>query len=153
MLSDIADNPQTANQVIMPFSQFATDLANGNLAQFSFIIPNIDDDAHTGTPRQADDWLQANVVSPLSNNSAFRPGGDGILIVDFDESVITDLAYGGGHVAPVFWGPAVKTGYKQTSTTIYQHQSMLNSIMQQLGLPNPPAAAAGAPSMSEFFTQ
>lgn len=153
MLSDIADNAQVANQVIVPFSQFATDLANGKLPQFSFIVPNIDDDAHTGTPLQADTWLQTNIVSPLSNNSAFQPKGDGILIVDFDESLTTDLAYGGGHVAPVFWGPAVKSGYKQTSTTIYQHPSMLNSIMQQLGLPDPPAAAANAPSMSEFFTQ
>jgi hypothetical protein len=39
----------------------------------------------------------------------------------------------------------------QASTTIYQHQSMLRTVMDTLSLPNPPAAAATAPSMSEFL--
>lgn len=153
MLSDIANNPQVANQVIWPFTQFATDLANGTLPQFSFIIPNIDDDAHTGTPKQADSWLQSNVVAPLSKYSSFQPGGNGVLIVDFDEATFSDTAHGGGHVAPVFWGPGARSGYTQASSTLYQHESMLRSIMEELGLPNPPGAAASAPSMSEFFVQ
>lgn len=151
MLSDIADSAQVANQVIWPFSQFASDVAGGSLPAFSFIIPNIDDDAHTGTPKQADTWLQANVVAPLSKYSAFQTGGDGVLIVNFDEGAGTDTAHGGGHVAPVFWGPAVKSGYKQSSSTLYQHESMLRTVMEELGLSNPPAAAGSAPSMSEFL--
>lgn len=150
MLSDIADNQQVANQHIVPFTQFATDLANGNLPQFSFIVPDIDDDAHNGTPLQADTWLQTEVVTPLSNDPAFQPKGTGVLIVDFDEAADTDTTNGGGHVSPVFWGPLAKTGYQQTSSTLYQHQSMLSTVMQLLNLPNPPAAAASAPSMSEF---
>jgi acid phosphatase len=153
MLSDIANNPQVANQRIWPFTQFATDLANGTLPEFSFIVPNVNDDAHNGTPQQADSWLQSKVVIPLSNNPAFAPGGDGALIVDFDEAADSDATHGGGHVASVFWGPIIKTGYTQTSTTLYQHQSMLRTIMHVLGLPNPPAAAATAPPMSEFFVQ
>src|SRR5579863_6095516 len=62
MLSDVADNAQVANQAICPFSQFAADLASHSLPQFSFIVPDINDDAHNGTPQQADSWLQANVV-------------------------------------------------------------------------------------------
>jgi acid phosphatase len=151
MLSDIADHPQVADQRIWPFTQFATDAANNALPEFSFIVPNIQDDAHSAPARQADSWLQTKIVQPLSSYSAFQPGSDGILIVDFDEAVDSDTAHGGGHVAPVFWGPGAKTGYKQTSATLYQHESMLRSIMEQLGLPNPPEAAATAPSMSEFF--
>jgi phosphatidylinositol-3-phosphatase len=153
MLSDIANNPQVANQRIWPFTQFATDLANGTLPEFSYIVPDVNDDAHNGTPQQADSWLQSNVVIPLSNYPAFAPGGDGALIVDFDEAADSDTTNGGGHVSPVFWGPIIKTGYTQTSTTLYQHQSMLRTIMDVLGLPNPPAAAATAPPMSEFFVQ
>ncbi|HEY1581389.1 MAG TPA: alkaline phosphatase family protein [Terracidiphilus sp.] len=153
MLSDIAKNPQVANQCIWPFAQFATDMANGTLPEFSFIVPDVDDDAHNGTPQQADSWLQTNLVIPLSNNPAFAPGGDGLLIVEFDEGATRDTTYGGGHVASVFWGPIVRTGYTQTSTTIYQHQSMLRTVMQELQLPSPPGAAAMAPSMSEFFVQ
>ena len=153
LLSDIANNQSVANQVIWPFSQFATDLANGNLPEFSFIVPNVDDDAHDGTPQQADWWLQSNVVQPLSNDQAFQPGGDGLLVVDFDEAADTDTRYGGGQVSPVLWGPNVKQGYRQQSNTVYQHQSMLLTVEQSLGLSNPPGAAAGAPSMSEFFVQ
>lgn len=153
MLSDIANSPQVANQVIWPFTQFASDVAKGTLPDFSFIIPNLDDDAHNGTPHQADLWLQANVVSPLSKYPSFQPGGNGVLIVDFDEAASSDITHGGGHVAAVFWGPDAKSGYKQTSTNLYQHQSMLRSVMEELGLPNPPAAAATAPSMSEFFVK
>jgi len=153
MLSDVADNAQVANQVIWPFSQFAVDLAAGNLPEFSYIVPDVNDDAHNGTAQQADSWLQANVVAPLAGNAAFQGGGDGILIVDFDEAATSDTSYGGGHVSPVLWGPLVQPGYQQTSATIYQHQSMLRTMMEALGLPNPPADAATAPSMDEFFVQ
>ena len=153
MLSDVAGNQQIANQVIQPFSQFATDLANNQLPDFSFIVPDVNDDAHDGTPQQADTWLQTNLVAPLSTTSAFQSGGDGLLIVDFDEAATTDTTSGGGHVSPVLWGPIVKAGYTQTSSTLYQHESMLRTIMEALGLPNPPAAAATAPSMTEFFVQ
>lgn len=152
MLSDVGGSPQVANQVIWPFSQFAIDLANGNLPEFSYVIPDVNDDAHDGTPQQADAWLQTKVVLPLSNSSAFATGGDGLLIVNFDEATASDVTNGGGHVSPVFWGPLAKPGYTQASSTLYQHQSMLRSIMELLGLPNPPGTAASAPSMSEFFT-
>ena len=153
MLSDVADDPQVANQCIWPFTQFAADLASGTLPDFSFIVPDVDDDAHDGTPQQADTWLQTNVIGPLSNSSAFLSGGDGILIVEFDEAATSDTAKGGGKVSPVFWGPNVKVGFTQTSTTVYQHQSMLRTVMDALRLSNPPGAAASAPSMSEFFVQ
>ena len=98
MLSDVADNTQIANQVIQPFSQFLTDAANKTLPDFSFIVPDLNDDAHNGTPLAADAWLQSNVVSPLAANPAFQTGGDGLLIVDFDEAATSDTTHGGGHV-------------------------------------------------------
>jgi phosphatidylinositol-3-phosphatase len=153
LLSDVADNATVADQVICPFSQFATDLANNALPAFSYIVPDVDDDAHDGTPQQADSWLQTHVVVPLSSYSVFAAGGDGVLIVDFDEAATTDADYGGGKISPVLWGPIVKAGYTQTSTTVYQHESMLRTIMEKLGLSAPPGAAASAPSMSEFFVQ
>jgi acid phosphatase len=153
MLSDIAGNAQVAGQVIWPFSQFAMDLANNALPAFSFIVPDVLDDAHDGTPQQADAWLQANVVTPLKTDTAFQAGGDGILIVAFDEAADTDTTNGGGHVSPVFWGPNVQAGFKQSSSTVYQHESLLRTTMEALGLPNPPGAAAQAPSMGEFFVQ
>ncbi|MGA8727679.1 MAG: alkaline phosphatase family protein [Terracidiphilus sp.] len=153
MLSDVADNSVVASQVIWPFTQFAVDVANHTLPEFSFIVPDLNDDAHNGTPLQADDWLQANVVGALSGYPGFQPGGDGLLIVDFDEAATTDTTHGGGHVSPVFWGPNVKPDFTQASSTVFQHESMLRTVMEALALPNPPAAAATAPSMAEFFVQ
>lgn len=151
MLSDVANSPQVANAVLMPFTQFGADVASGNLPAFSFIVPNVNDDAHNGNLQQADSWLQSNVVGPLMNEKVFQTGGDGVLIVDFDESYGIDVANGGGHVAVVFWGPMVKVAYAQTSTLLYQHESMLHTVMMLLSLPNPPGAAASAPTMGEFF--
>jgi acid phosphatase len=153
MLADVAGNAQVAEQTILPFTQLAADLAANKLPEFSFIVPDVDDDAHDGTPLEADSWLQANVIEPLSTTAAFQPGGDGILIVDFDESLDSDTANGGGHVAPVLWGPQVKAGYQQTTTTVYQHESMLLTVMDALGLSDAPGAAANASPMGEFFVQ
>jgi len=151
MLSDVANNPQVANAALMPFSQFGADVASGSLPEFSFIVPDVSDDAHNGSPQQADSWLQSNIVAPLMNDKTFQAGGDGVLIVVFDESAPSDVANGGGHVAAVFWGPVVKAGYTQQSTFLYEHESMLHTIMMLLNLPNPPGAAAAAPTMGEFF--
>ncbi len=150
-LSDVADNGTVANTVLRPFTQFYLDLYTNNLPEVSFIVPNIYHDAHNGSPQVADAWLQTYVVNEISAIPAFKAGGDGILVVAFDEAADTDSTNGGGHVSPVFWGPLVRAGYTQQSATLYQHQSMLRTITESLGLPNPPGAAATAPSMAEFF--
>jgi phosphatidylinositol-3-phosphatase len=150
-LSDVADNASVANAVLWPFTQFYTDLHNNNLPELSFIIPNIYHDAHNGSPQVADSWLQAYVVNQISAFPEFKAGGDGILVVAFDEAADTDTTWGGGHVSPVFWGPSVRAAYTQQSTTVYQHQSMLRTFTEALGLANPPGDAASAPSMAEFF--
>ena len=153
MLSDIANSKQIAGQVLWPFTQFGADASKNMLPEFSFIVPDTNDDAHSASPQQADSWLQANVIAALSGNPAFQPGGDGVLVVDFDESIVSDTAHGGGHVIAAFWGPVVKAGYMQSSSTVYQHESMLRTIMEALQLTNPPGAAATAPDMAEFFVQ
>lgn len=153
MLSDVADSAAVANSVLWPFSQLTIDLNAHALPAFTYIVPDVDDDAHNGTPQQADSWLETNVVKPLSSNPAFQAGGDGVLIVDFDEAADSDTTHGGGHVAAVLWGPGVQAGYRQHSSTVYQHESMLATMMELLGLPNPPGKAANAPLMNEFFVQ
>ena len=90
---------------------------------------------------------------PAIHYRVFAPDGDGLLIVDFDEAADSDTTNGGGHVALVFWGPIARIGYMQTSKTLYQHQSMLQKVMDLLQLSNPPGGAANAPVMSEFVVQ
>jgi acid phosphatase len=144
-LSDVVQQPAQLNNVV-PFTQFSGDLSSGHLPNFSFIIPNILDDAHTGSLAQADTWLHAN-ISPLINSATFQQ--DGLLIITFDEGDITDLTNGGGHVATVV--VSSKSRKKFQSTTMYQHQSTLRTILQVLGVTDYPGAAGAAPAMTEFI--
>ena len=143
-LTDVNGTSQANN--LVPFSQFPGDFGAGNLPDYSFVIPNALNDAHDGTLAQADQWLQAN-IDPLIKSSAFQKNG--VLIILFDESVMTDLSHGGGHVAMVVVGPKVKKNFQSSST--YQHQSTLRFILSTLGVSSFPGAAAAAPDMGEFF--
>jgi hypothetical protein len=144
--SDVA-NSSEKNRLV-PFTQFSKDLANNALPNFSFIVPNLNDDAHDGTLSQADTWLKNN-IAPLFSSSMFKAGGTGLLIIVFDESVDSDIAHGGGHVAAVVIGPKVKPGSK--TATLYQHQNTLKTLMEALGVKTYPGAAGSAQSITGVF--
>lgn len=142
--SDVADSSEKYN--LVPFSKFSSDLSNHTLPEYSFIVPNLLHDAHDGSLSAADSWLKAN-IAPLLASPTFQK--DGILMIVFDESVDTDTAHGGGHVVAVMIGPKVLPGHK--STTFYQHQNTLKTMMEALGLTSFPGTASGASPMSDFF--
>lgn len=142
--SDVVNNPAQANNLV-PFSQFSTDLANNQLPQYSFIVPNLLDDAHDGTLQGADSWLQTN-IGPLVSSAAFQ---NSLLVIVFDESDTSDTANGGGHVACVIVSPLAQKSYQ--SSTLYQHQSVLRLMLEGLGVNSFPGSAASAPDMGEFF--
>jgi len=130
----------------VPFTQFATDMANGTLPSFSNIVPNLCNDAHDCSLGTADTWLKNN-IDPLIKSATFQQ--DGLLIIVFDESG-GDNTNGGGRVVWVAVSPSKsKPGYQ--STTLYQHQSTLRLMLKGLGITVYPGTAATAPDMSEFF--
>ena len=144
-LSDVQNSAtQAAN--IVPFTQFASDLAGNTLPQYAFISPNVNNDAHNGTLAAADSWLQKNVPALLAN-PAFQASG--LLIITFDESEDSDLQNGGGHVATVIISSKAKKGFQ--SQTMYQHQSLLRLILSGSGVNTFPGLAGTAPDMTEFF--
>jgi hypothetical protein len=143
---------------LVPFTHFATDLGNGQLPNYSFVVPNMHHNAHdcpsgmsTCTLNQklasADSWLKTN-MAPLISNPEFQK--DGVLVIVFDEAYSGDTSHGGGHVAAVMVGPQIKKGYR--SSTLYQHQNMLRTLLQSLGVRSYPAAASTAAPMSDMFT-
>ncbi len=145
-LSDVQnDSAQAAN--LVPFTQFAADLANDELPQYSFVAPNLMDDAHDGSLAQADVWLQANIAALLASPQ-FQSGG--LLIITFDEGDESDVSHGGGHIATLIISSAGKKGFQ--SETFYQHQSVLRLILSGSGVNTYPGMAATAPDMTEFFT-
>lgn len=153
--SDVRGN-QTQQQNLVPFTQLAVDISNHALPNYSFIVPNNQDDAHDGTLGQADSWLQAN-IDPLIRSSDFNTPGGGLLIITFDESITSDHAFGGGHVAWVAVGPDVKgPGYPSNKlgfqTVLYQHPSTLRFMLTLLGVTNFPGSSNTAPDMNEFLS-
>jgi phosphatidylinositol-3-phosphatase len=143
--SDVV-NSSTEKSNLVPFTQFASDLGNNRLPNYSFIAPNALHDAHDGMLQQADAWLSQN-IAPLLASAEFQT--DGILVITFDEAEESDIQGGGGHVTAVVIGPKIKPGYRSGLT--YQHQSTLRTLMQALGFTAFPGAASGAEPMSGFF--
>jgi List-Bact-rpt repeat protein/phosphoesterase family protein/concanavalin A-like lectin/glucanase superfamily protein len=140
---DPAQKQQQLNMV--PFTQFTTDLQTSQLPQYSIILPNDDHDGHDGTPQAADQWLQTNVFGPLLSQPFFQPGGDGVLIVTFDNQ--DDDGHG-----LVYWaiiGPQVKLGH--VSNTLFHHEDTLLTILQALGIAARPGYTAIATGMGDFF--
>ena len=138
-------NSNTQRNNLVPFTQFATDLQNNALPDFSFIVPNASDDAHDGTLNQADSWLKQNIALLIAN-PVFQ---DSLLVILFDEAQTSDSAHGGGHVAAVVISPKAKHAYQ--STTLYQHESTLRLALEALGVNSFPGAAASAANPVEFF--
>jgi phospholipase C len=144
--TDVQNN-STQSQNLVPFSQFPVDLPTANLRDYSFIVPNLCNDAHDCPLSTADTWLKNN-IDPLIKSPVFRK--DGLLIIVFDEANDLDLTAGGGHVAAVVISPFSKPAYK--SVAFYQHQSVLRLMLEGLGVTKLPGDAATAPAMWEFFT-
>lgn len=154
--SDVVDSSvQKLN--LVPFTHFSADLDNNQLPNYSFVVPNENHNAHdcptapTGCTNAqklatADAWLKNN-IAPLLNNPGFQQ--DGILIIVFDESFDTDTAHGGGHVAAIAIGPGVRKGFK--STAFYQHQNVLRTTMDALGVHTYPGVGGSSADMSDLF--
>lgn len=154
-MSDNLNGSSQANNIV-PFTQFATDLANNALPNFSFVVPNAADDSEdcpgggsscsdSTKLATADQWLQANIPQLLTN-PAFQQ--DGLLVLWWDEGNAADNSLGGGQVPVTLVGPTIKPGFR--STTFYRHENVLRTIAEGLGL-GFPGASIYVISMAEFF--
>jgi len=141
--SDVVDSPEQQQNVI-PFTQFPVDVAAGNLPDYSIIVPNLQDDAHNGTPAMADQWLKTN-IGPLLDSQYFQAVQNSVMFITFDNGYEDQQ----GQVFTAVVGqnviPAVKVN------TPFRHENTLRTIMQLLGLKNYPGASATAAPMNEFF--
>ncbi len=162
--SDVYNN-QTQADNIVPFSQFATDVAAKNLPNLTYVAPDGCDDAHDcpsypgHIDLTADTWLQTNVIGPLTDPSGYGPTFDDgdLLIVTFDESR-NDNQNGGGKIFIAMVSPKYsKLAY--VSSISYGEGALACTLLQGLGLTavygdacstSPPTQYATA-AMSDFF--
>jgi acid phosphatase len=160
--SDVADSSGQQDNMY-PFTRFATDVKANSFQNFSYIVPDILHDADgTGTQStsallsSADNWLRTNIALLLST-PPFQSGGDGILMITFDEGRVKDKSGAsssdnscsptqssgcGGHVAFVMVGTHVIKG--ATTSNTYHFQDMLHTIIHLLGMSDYMNKADGA---------
>jgi hypothetical protein len=120
-------------------------MAQGTVAQYNFIAPNVCNDMH-GDPScpssnviaAGDAWLSAN-LPPIIN---FVNAHQGVLFVVWDEPE-------GGTLIPfVAIGPGVKTHY--TGGVAYTHSALTKSVDEIFGLPVL-STVAGANDLADLF--
>jgi phosphatidylinositol-3-phosphatase len=141
--SDVA-NSTTEQQKMVPFTQFALDLAANALPNYSIVVPNLMNDAHDGTPAMADAWLREN-IGPLLSSSYFTAGGNGVMFITFDNGDGDRQ----GQVFTAVVGPKVVPQSKVGIS--FRHENTLRTIIELLGLTNFPGASATAAPMREFL--
>lgn len=141
--SAVTDDHGSCAEHVVPFSEFATDLANDQLPDLAFISPDLCSDMHDCPVATGDAWL-AREVPQLLASPAFA--GNSLLVVTFDEGSGSD-----NRVALLFAGPAAAKA--TTSNAAYTHYSLLRTIEAGLGLPTLTDNDAGAPTMEDLLSK
>ena len=140
--TDIVGNATRCSSHVVPFSDFSGDLANGRLAHFVWITPNVCNDMHDCPVATGDAWL-SSVIEPILASPAFA---NSLLVLTWDEGITNDG--GGGHVPLLIASPRTPAGRRvSTSST---HYSVLRTIEDAWGL-TPLGESATALPLSEFF--
>jgi phosphatidylinositol-3-phosphatase len=136
------------NSHVVPFTQFSEDLASSSLPSYSFITPNICDDAHSCPLSAGDKWLSA-VVPGIISSSSFSSTA---LFIVYDEGS-NDAGFGsnsGGQVVCILVSPFARPGY--VSEVQYSHYSLLATVEAILGTGSLGRNDATASVMSDMFS-
>jgi phosphatidylinositol-3-phosphatase len=148
---DVSGNPPSKTTAYCadhhrPFSALASDLAANDVANYSFVTPDLCHDMHDaceeGVKRQAsgDQWLSSN-LPPLLD---YADKNDGVVFLVWDEGSVSD------GILPFYaFGPSVKAGGVAAGTVT--HRSLLRSVETMFGLPLLPTVS-DANDLSELFT-
>lgn len=157
--SDVLNNVDGSSGKVVDLSQLSVDLANNALPRYMIIVPDGNHDAHdcpvgmsSCTEAQklsAADSFLSGTLAPVLATSDFQPGGDGLLIVTFDECGDGTDGGCGASVYTAVIGPKVIP--HTVSTIPYKHENTLRTTLDSLGIKNYPGASATAADMSDFF--
>ncbi|PYJ92418.1 MAG: hypothetical protein DME62_12870 [Verrucomicrobia bacterium] len=132
-----------------PFTELASDLQNGTVAQYNFITPNLCDDMHDkckpigNAIKQGDTWLSQNVPTIL-NSAAYTNGG--ALFITWDEA-----ASGDGPIGMIVLSRFAKgNGYE--NFIYYTHGSTLRTFEEIFAVSPILNDAASETDLSDLFT-
>ena len=133
---------------VVPFSQFSKDLSSSNLPSYSFITPNLCDDAHSCALSTGDQWL-STVVPGIIKSSSFPTTA---LFIVYDEGS-NNAGFGpnsGGQVVFILVSPFARPGY--VSQVPYSHYSLLATVEAIFKTGNLGRNDATASVMSDLFS-
>ncbi len=144
-------NPNSSECInhVRPFTEFASDLANNNVAAYNFITPNLCDDGHdscspTRNPvKQTDTWLSQNIPTIL-NSTAYKNGG--AIFITWDEA-----ASGDGPIGMIVLSPFAK-GNGFSNSIHYTHGSTLRTFEEIFGVTPLLGDAANETDLSNLFS-
>lgn len=139
--------PDTAVQNVYPLAQFFADLANNNLAQYTWITPNQFNDAHSALKggftyngtlwtgdqaaiAQGDNFL-AQIIPQIMASPAYQ--NNGVIIIWWDETEKGDDA--GRTIPEIILSPLAK-GNGYASSVPMNHSSDIKTMEEIFGLPN-----------------
>ncbi|MBI5122775.1 hypothetical protein HZA75_02840 [Candidatus Roizmanbacteria bacterium] len=124
--------PSTDNKYckdhVRPLSELKKDLETGNVPNYVFITPNLQNDMHDGTVKNADTWL-SQMVPQIINSTTFKK--DGALFITWDEGLEEDKSEnkkGNNPIGMIILSPFAKVGY--TNNIAYSHASLLKTIQE-----------------------
>ena len=148
--------PSTGQDVnSVPLTQMAADFSQRSTVNFAWITPNVNDDAHNGPLKFADDWLQWHIPDILARPE-FARGGDGMLFIVWDEADDNDNSCSstvnqscGGRTPTLLIGPQVRPDFESTIT--YHNENVLATVCAAMGFASCPGAGKNASPMSDFF--
>jgi hypothetical protein len=158
---------QAALANMVPDTQLATDLASGQLANYSLIVPNQCNDMHgtggcgTTSLITLGDSYVGNTINQIMSSSVWRDGNNAIVIT-WDEDDFSDQGQlgtgccganpGGGHVVTIVIS-SHGNGAHIVDNTAYNHYSLLRTMEAALGLPClAHACDSVVPAMTPLFT-
>jgi phosphatidylinositol-3-phosphatase len=119
---------------VVPFAQLARDRRSGRLPDFALVVPDLCDDMHDCSTSTGDAWLRRQVEPLLSLPRT-------AVFVVFDEG--SSDAGGGGHVAALVLGTAVRPGATYAQPT--SHYGLLRTVEDAWRLPALGRSAAAGP--------
>jgi len=131
---------------VVSMDQFYLDIQSGNLPNYSFVTPNIYDDAHSAPLATGDQWL-STVVPKVISSSSFATTA---LFIVYDEGSTNDTTGGGGQVPCILVSPFAEAGY--VSNVEYSHYSLLATVEAIFNLGSLGRNDTAASPMADLFT-
>lgn len=122
--TNVSKNAQECAKIVNS-SQLALDVKNGTLPDYSFYVPDLNNDGHDTSVAFASDWLNKNFSGYLKDPNFMK---DMLFVVTFDEDDGTDV----NSIFTLFYGPSVKPNVVESSR--YDHYSLLRTIEDEWGL-------------------